>query len=89
VVDDAIDEGCGASSVGEDGGPIAEGEIRGEDGAFSLVATTDDLEQEVSVSVVEGEKADLVDDQQTDLGVVFEPAFESSSNSWAPRSSKS
>jgi len=36
MVDDAIDEGSGAGGVGEDGGPAAEGEIRGEDGTFSF-----------------------------------------------------
>jgi hypothetical protein len=47
VVDDAIDEGGGARRVGEDGGPVAEGEIRGEDEALLLIATADDLEEEV------------------------------------------
>jgi hypothetical protein len=63
VMDDAIDECRGTGGVGEDGGPVAKSEIGREDGTFLLVSTADDLEEEVGVSVVEGEEADLVQDQ--------------------------
>ncbi len=43
---------------------------------FFLVASADDLEEEVCVSVVEGEKADLVDDEQADLRGVAKTAIE-------------
>lgn len=77
MVHDAIDEGGGAGGVREDGGSIAKGEICREDDALLLVAAGDDLEQQVGVSGVEGEEADLVDDEQSDAGVVLEAALES------------
>jgi hypothetical protein len=40
VVDDAVDQGGGTGCVGEDGGPIAEGEVGGQDEAFLLVVVT-------------------------------------------------
>src|SRR5882672_9240333 len=63
VMDDAIDEGGGAGGVGEDAGPVTEGEIGGEYGAFLLVAAADDLEEQVGVSIVEGEEANFVEDK--------------------------
>jgi len=61
VVDHAVDERGSARRVGKDGGPLLEREVRGEDEALSLVAAADDLEEEIGISVVEGEIADLVD----------------------------
>jgi hypothetical protein len=84
VVDDAIDERGGAGSVGEDAGPVSEGEIGGEHGAFLLVAAADDLEEQVGVSVVEGEEADFVEDKQANFGVVLQPALESTSVTFLP-----
>ncbi len=65
VMDDAVDEGGGAGSVGEDGGPLAERQVGGEDEALALVAAAHDLEEEVGVAVVVGEVADLVDHEKT------------------------
>ena len=60
MVDDAIDECRGAGRVREDGRPFLEREVRGEDDAFSLVATADDLEEKVGIAIVEGQIPDLV-----------------------------
>jgi hypothetical protein len=61
MVHDPLDEGGGAGRAGEDRVPVGEGQVGGEDEAFLFVSTADDLEDEIRVSVVEGEKAELVD----------------------------
>src|SRR5947209_14596432 len=76
VMDEAVDEGDGGGGGGEDGVPLAEIEVGGEDDALVLVATTHDLEEEVGVAVVEGEIADLVDAQETGATVVAESVLE-------------
>src|SRR5690606_29522781 len=76
VVDDAIDERGGAGRVREDGGPLLEREVGGEHEALSLVTTADDLEEEIGVAVIEGEIAELVDDEEALLGVVPEAPLE-------------
>jgi hypothetical protein len=58
---DALDERRRAGRAGEDGVPVREGEVRGEHEALLFVATTDDLEDEVRVAIVEREEAELVD----------------------------
>jgi hypothetical protein len=77
VMDDPIDEGGGAGRVGEHGGPVCKGEVGGEHEALLLVAPADDLEEQVSVPVVEGEIADLVEDEEADLRVVLQATIES------------
>jgi len=79
VVDEAFDERSGAHGIGKDGGPVAEEQVRGHDGAFLLVTSADDLEQQVCVAVVEREKSDLVDHEQCDAGVVADAALEGAS----------
>src|ERR1051326_4086498 len=73
VVDDAVDERGGAGRVGEDRGPVVEGEIRGEHKALLLVAPAHHLEEQIGVAVIEGEVSYLIDDEQADLGIVLEP----------------
>jgi len=78
MMDNAIDErGC-AGGVGEDAGPVSEGEVGSEDGALFLVASADDLEEQVGISIIESEEADFVEDKQANFGVVLEPALEGS-----------
>src|SRR3954451_23388893 len=79
VVDEAVDEGDGGGGGGEDGVPLAEIEVGGEDDALVLVAAADDLEEEVGVAVVEGEIADLVDAQEAGAAVVAESVLEGAS----------
>ena len=52
--------------------------IGGENGALLLVSAADDLKQQIGVAVIEGEKADFIEDEQTDFGVVLEPTIERS-----------
>src|SRR6266540_875356 len=75
---EAVDERGGASGVGEDGGPLTESEVRGEDDAALLVAAAHDLEERVNFPIVAGEVADLVDDQEPcSVRAVAQPLVES------------
>ena len=64
VVDDAVDDRCGHVPVSEHVAPSAELEVRGENDAAGLVAVRDDLEQEPGPVDVDGQVAELVDDDQ-------------------------
>src|SRR5277367_3806767 len=75
-MDDALDECRGTGGVWEDGVPVLEGEVGGHDEALLFVASADELEEQVGVSVVEGEVADLVEDEQSDVGVVAQASLE-------------
>jgi hypothetical protein len=48
------------AAFGKTGGPVAKGQVRGEDDAALLVPAAHDLEEEVGISVVVGEVPDLV-----------------------------
>lgn len=64
VVDDAVDDRGGHVPVAEHVAPSAGLEVRGEDDAAGLVAVRDDLEQKPSPVDVDGQVAELVDDDQ-------------------------
>ncbi len=66
VVDEAIDHGGGDGGVPEHLAPTAERLVRGDDHRRSFVAGGDELEEEVGGFAVEGDVADLVDDEQRD-----------------------
>ena len=78
VVDKSIDEGDDAGGAWENGVPVVEGEVGGDDNGFLFVAPGDDLKEQVSRALVVREIADLVDAQDLWLGVVFESSIESS-----------
>ena len=63
VVDEAVHEGDDAGGVGEDLAPFGERPIGGDERALSLVAATDEFEQQIGMAVGIGEIADLIDGQ--------------------------
>jgi hypothetical protein len=70
AMDEAVDEGDGAGGMREDLGPVVEGLVGAEqDGLGGVVATGDDLEEEVGVAAAVGEVADLVDAEELGLGI--------------------
>src|SRR5438094_798321 len=82
VVDHAIDERRRGGGVREDAGPLAEGQVGGQD---ELVVRTrlrrserrlTTWKEEVGGARVVGEVADLVDDEESTCGVVVEPPTE-------------
>src|SRR5262249_31223790 len=64
MMNEAIDEGDDAGSVGEHLVPFAERTVGGDDRARLLVAARDEFKKEVGVTVGVGEVADLIDDEE-------------------------
>lgn len=73
---ESVDEGDGAGCVWEDGGPVAEGEVGGQDDGAFLVPSGHDLEEQVGGVCIEGQVSDLVDHQQVWADVVADAAFQ-------------
>ena len=61
VVGESVDEGDGARGIGEDGVPVFEGQVGGDEQGAVLVAAADELEEEVGSASVVGEVSELVD----------------------------
>ena len=61
MVDEPVDEGDDAGGVGEDLIPLGEGSVGGDERGFFLVATANDLEQQIGIAVGVREIADLID----------------------------
>jgi hypothetical protein len=64
VVEEAVEDGCGAGHVAEELAPIFEGAVAGHDGASGLVASHDDLEEVFAAALGELLHAHVVDDEQ-------------------------
>ncbi len=81
VVEEAVEDGGGDGGVAvEDGGPLFEGFVGGEDDGALFVAGADDLEEEVGAALVDGEVADFIQDEELGFEVAtqfgLECAFE-------------
>ena len=70
VVDDAVDHGRGDGLVAEDATSAGERQVRGQDQRGVFVAAGHELEEQVRCVLLEGQVADLVDD---DLPVAPQP----------------
>src|SRR5439155_23985875 len=64
VVDEPVDHGSGVGRVAEDLAPGGEGLVAGDDQRGAFVAGADEREHQVGRLRVEGDVADLVDDQE-------------------------
>lgn len=65
MVKEAVEDGGGDDAVVvEDGRPVFEGLVGGEDDGALFVALTDDLEEQVGAEFVDGQEAELVDDEK-------------------------
>ena len=69
VLHETVDHGDDAGGAGEDGPPLLEGQVGGDDGGPLLVAAADDVVEQVRRAGVAGEVADLVKDEQVHLCV--------------------
>lgn len=64
MVDEPVDHGGCDDVVGEDLAPPAEGHVRGDEDRALFVAGHDELKQQVRGVVIEGDLANLVDDDE-------------------------
>jgi hypothetical protein len=76
VLSKAVDEGDDAGGAGEDGAPLLEGQVGGDDRGSMFVAAADDVEEDVGRAAVAGQVAEFVKDQERRPGVPLEPALE-------------
>src|SRR5262245_43328246 len=67
VMQDAVEDGRGDYAVAEDLAPAPEALVAREDHRATLVATADELEEEIGSRAVDGQISDLVDDEQARL----------------------
>ena len=77
MVEEAVEDGGGDGGVAvEDGGPLLEGLVGGEPDGTAFVACADDLEQEIGPALVDGQVADLIEDQKRRGRVFAQLGFE-------------
>ena len=77
MVEEAVEDGAGDGAVVvEDAGPLLEGLVGGHDEGTTFVALADDLEEEVGTVLVDGEIANLVQEEDVGAEVFAELAFE-------------
>ena len=62
MVRKAVEERGGHLGVAEDRRPFAEGEVRGDDDRSALVETADEVEQQLSAGLGEGQIAEFVEE---------------------------
>src|SRR5258706_9502591 len=78
-MEDAIEDCGGDHAIAEDVAPGAKALVGGEDHWAALVATADELEEEICAGAIDRQVADLVDDQEPrhgeELELLFEPAL--------------
>ena len=68
VVGETIEQGCGHLGVAEDGRPLAEGEVCGDDGGGALVEPAHEVEEELPAGLGEGQVAELIEDDEVTAG---------------------
>jgi hypothetical protein len=78
VEGDAVDDGGDEAGVGDDGAPLAEGEVAGQRDAGLLFSFGQDLEQQLGAAGVELDVAELVEAEEIEAAVAGDDAREAS-----------
>ena len=65
VLREAADEGDDTGGTREDGAPLFEGEVRGDDSGCALMVPTDDVIEDLGSAAVAGQVAELVEEEKT------------------------
>jgi hypothetical protein len=76
VVQDPVQDGRGDDRVAEDLVPLGEAPVRGQDQRFFFVPPGDELEEQMRAVTVDGDVADLVDNQKLGLAVELQPLLD-------------
>src|SRR5271168_3944304 len=64
MLGEPIQESGGELVVTEDPVPLAEGEVGSDDGGGPLVASREDVEEQLAAGLLEGDEAELVEEQE-------------------------
>jgi hypothetical protein len=75
-MEEPVQDGGGQDLIAEDRAPLRHHLIGGDQQAAALVAPRDQLEEEMGAAPLEGQIAELVDDQQLRLGEKHQPVGE-------------
>jgi hypothetical protein len=66
VMREAVEQGRGHLGIAEDAGPFAEGEIGGDEDRGALVEAADEMEEQLTAGLGEGEMAEFVEDDEVE-----------------------
>ena len=65
---EAVEQGRGHLGIAEDAGPFAEGEISGDEDRGALVEAADEMEEQLTAGLGEGEISEFVEDDEVEPG---------------------
>ena len=68
MVQQAIQDGIGDGGFTDDGMPVFDRALAGDDSGIFLIAVLDDFEQIVTLGIVEWSQKQIIEDKQLDLG---------------------
>src|SRR5438105_15141203 len=66
-----VEKCSGHLGIAEHGGPLTESEVGGDDDRGALVETADEMEEQLSASLSEGQIAQFVEDDEVEAGQVI------------------
>ena len=77
VIEQPIQDGRGQGAVMvKDGGPLLKNAVGGNDQRPLFIAEADHLEEQIGAGLVNGERAELVEDEERRFGLFFQFRFE-------------
>ena len=68
MVQQAVQDGIGDGGFADDGMPVFDRALAGDDGGIFLIAVLDDFEQIVALRIIERSQKQIIEDKQLDLG---------------------
>ena len=68
MVQQAIQDGIGDGRFTDDGMPVFDGALAGDDGGIFPIAILDDFEQVVTLRIIERSQEQIIEDEQLDFG---------------------
>ena len=72
MVQQAVQDGIGDGGFTDDGVPVFDGALAGNDGGIFLIAVLDDFEQIVTLGIIERSQEKIVKDEELDFGQAVE-----------------
>jgi len=76
VMCEAVEQGCRHFGVAEHAWPFTEGEVRGDDDGGAFVEPADEVEQELSAGLGEGQITKFIEDDKVHAGqMIGEPSL--------------
>ena len=67
-MEQAVQDAVGDGGLADDGMPVFDRTLAGDDGGSFLIAVLDDFQQIIALRIIEGSQKQVIDDEQLDLG---------------------